>query len=441
MTMIDRRSLLVSGGALLTMTQSSRAFAAQEVVGPLRAAARDAWIYTLPLVEIAGFRALSFRTGRPNAFEHRRRLSRPGDREVTAPNTDTLYSSAMLDLRSGPVTVTIPPTGDRYFSLALMDMWSNNFAVLGKRTIGGQGGSFTIVGPNDAAAEGVVRAPTPWVWALARTLADGASDDAAANLVQDGLSINGPSLSALPALTGRRTSPWDVYFKAASQLMTENPPPQTDLAILRRITPLGLEDFDPDAFGAAERAEIAAGVVDARQALVEARKSVPVVNGWQYPRPSLGDFGQDYAYRGTVALSGLAALPTSEALYIQPVAEDGTNHLDINGLWRLHFAQGQEPPVEGFWSLSMYEVTAEGQFFLSPNVLDRYAIGDRTPGLTRNADGSLDIWISREDPGPDRRSNWLPAPQAGKCRMSLRAYLPKDVLRDGDYRLPALERV
>jgi hypothetical protein len=105
---------------------------------------------------------------------------------------------------------------------------------------------------------------------------------------------------------------------------------------------------------------------------------------------------------------------------------------------RLRFPAGGLPPVGAFWSLSMYEVTPEGQYFLTENPLARYSIGDRTPGLTFNADGSLDIWISRTDPGEARRANWLPAPAAGPYRLSLRAYLPKPPLLEGAYRLPPL---
>jgi hypothetical protein len=125
----------------------------------LRSAARDAWIYCLPLIETARVRP---QRG-INAFFHFRELATPANRLVTTPNVDTLYSIGFVDLGNGPATVTLPATGERYFSLHLMDMYTNSFAVLGTRTIGGEGGTFTLVGPRDAAPDGAIRAPTPWI--------------------------------------------------------------------------------------------------------------------------------------------------------------------------------------------------------------------------------------------------------------------------------------
>jgi len=106
--------------------------------------------------------------------------------------------------------------------------------------------------------------------------------------------------------------------------------------------------------------------------------------------------------------------------------------------WRLHFPADKLIPVDSFWSLSLYEATADGQFFFTDNPIHRYAIGDRTPGLTYGADGSLDIWISHEPPGEDKQGNWLPAP-AGPFALFMRAYSAKPALLDGLYRLPAVQ--
>jgi hypothetical protein len=102
---------------------------------------------------------------------------------------------------------------------------------------------------------------------------------------------------------------------------------------------------------------------------------------------------------------------------------------------------GELLAVGSFWSLTMYEATPAGQFFLTPNPIHRYAIGDRTKGLTYGADGSLDIWIGRSDPGGGRSANWLPAPAQGPYSMSLRAYLPKPAFFNGEYRLPPIKKV
>ena len=407
----------------------------------LKAAARDAWLYALPLIEIATTRARGMALGHTmGAFTHVRSLANPRHRAVTTPNNDTLYSTAQLDLSAGPVTLTLPAAGDRYLSVALMDAYTNNFAILGTRTTGPDGGAFRLIGPGEAGGgENVIRAPTDHVWALARILVDGPHDLEAAREVQAGLSLQGPA-STPPGPFAARSAPWPEYFASAAALMAANPPPAMDLALIRRIAPLGLlEGFDPTRFSAAEAAEIEAGVAEARQ---DARRGglggASFVQGWSYPSARLGDFDQDYAYRAAVALSGLAALPPAEAMYMRAKGDLRGDLFDGAKAWRLHFPPGGRLPVNSFWSLSLYEATEDGQFFFTDNPLNRYAIGDRTPGLTHNADGALDIWIGHEDPGPERRANRLPAP-AGPFALFMRAYLPKPELLDGEYRLPEID--
>jgi hypothetical protein len=404
----------------------------------LRTAAREAWLYALPLIEIATTRARGQALGHSmGVFAHVRTLANHRHRAVTTPNNDTLYSTAQLDLSAGPATIRLPGAGERYFSLALMDAYSNNFAVLGTRTTGPEPLTVRLVGPNDA-AEGpnVVRSPTNHVWALARILVDGPHDLEAARAVQAQLSLQAPASTAPGPFAGRGAA-WPEYFAAAAALMAANPPPLTDHALLRTIAPLGLPDgFDPARIPAAEVAEIEAGLAEARQL---ARRGglggSDFESGWSYPSARLGDFDQDYHLRASVALSGLAALPPAEAMYMRAEGE-GPGHLyDGTRAWRLHFPPGEPLPVDSFWSLSLYEATPEGQFFFTDNPLDRYAIGDRTPGLATNADGSLDIWIGHERPGPERESNWLPAP-AGPFALFMRAYLPRPELLEGRYRLP-----
>ncbi len=141
-----------------------------------------------------------------------------------------------------------------------------------------------------------------------------------------------------------------------------------------------------------------------------------------------------------MAQTGLAALIPAEAMYLRPLSANGTMDFDGDGLWRMHFENGG-PPVDAFWSVTMYEVTPDHQGFLTENAINRYSIGDRTPGIVKNMDGSLDVWISRTDPGAARRSNWLPAPKSGPFLMSLRNYLPRPEMIDGRYHLKPVEKV
>jgi hypothetical protein len=418
----------------------------------LRSAARDAWLFCLPLIEMAGARATTLSTATPNTLLRAEELATDTSRWVTTPNNDTLYARAWIDLAAGPVTIGLPASGTRYLSVALMDMYSNNFAVLGTRTVGGEGGRFTLVGPRDATDRpGVLRSPTRWVWLLARTLVDGPADLTAAIGVQSAITLDAPARPRADALLAApppgRQAPWQAFFAAADRLLADNPPAATDLAWLRRMAPLGLATgigpagagFDPARFTPEQAAQIEAGVADARTLLRGARGQGG--GGWLYPKPTLGDFGQDYLYRAQVAVAGLAALPPAEAMYLRAVNPQGSPLFDSAVPWRLHFPAQALPPVDSFWSLSMYEATPDGQFFFTPNALGRYAIGDRSAGLQRGADGALDLWIQRGDPGEARRANWLPAPDGKPFSLVLRAYLPREPLLAGSYRLPPLQRL
>lgn len=446
---MNRRDLLLTAAA--AAFAPAAAAHAQPAPG-LRAAAREAWLYGLPLIEMANTRARApigaagAAAPPANRFVHARRLAGPESRAVTTPNNDTLYSTAWLDLTKGPVTLTLPPTGERYISAAFMNMYTDNEVILGTRTTGAAGGRFRIVGPGQpGAGPDVVRLSTPHAWLLVRIIVEGEADLPAVHAVQDALKLDGPAVAAPPAAVPRSAPALD-YFTAVAALLKSDPPPATDQALFARIAPLGLTaqgGFDPARFTPEQKAEIEAGVADARTVMRMAAGTGRALEGWTYPPTRLGFYGQDYVLRAAVALAGLAALPPAEAMYLNPVGDDpkGGRMFTGPGPWRMRFPAGQLPPVNAFWSLTMYEATPEGQLFLVQNAARRYAIGDRTPGLAKNADGSLDIWISRTDPGEARRANWLPAPAQGPFTMTFRAYLPKPDLLDGRWRAPRVEAV
>jgi len=444
--MLSRRQMLAT---LATLSGSTFALPAFAKPADLKTAARDAWLYGLPLIEMAHTRSKMVAAGLKgdvgsvnaalvNAFVHSRVFAGPQSRAVTTPNVDTLYSTAFLDLTAGPVTIALPPTGERYCSLALMDMFTNNFVVLGTRTTGGDGGNFTIIAPEAEPVRGAIRSPTPWVWALIRLMAVNEADFPAAHALQDQVVLKANAGHA-PKIYAERDAPWSAYFEAVQALLSENPPPVTDMALFERVAALGLGaagGFNASRFSAAQIADIEAGIAAARAFVLQHGKPRGIA-GWTYPSADLGFFGQDYTMRALVALGGLGALPNAEAVYMRAIAPDGT-FVFGDGTYRLHFAAGQLPPVNSFWSFTMYEATPDGQFFLTPNALQRYAIGDRTPGLQYGTDGSLDIWIGRSDPGGARHANWLPAPARGPFTMTLRGYLPKPAFFNGEYRLPPI---
>jgi hypothetical protein len=427
---MNRRELMLGFGALGLSGLAPAAFAQ----GDLKTAARDAWIFGLPLIEMALTRARQMKQGLPpNVFAGGRALSDHTARVVTTPNNDTLYLSAWLDLTEGPVTLTVPETGDRYWSVAIMDMFTNNNAVLGSRTVGGAGGTFTLCGPGQTSAgPNPVRIATPHAWALARVLVDGPDEVAALQPLLRGFKLAGKAGKA-PGVYATREADPAAYFASVRDLLASDPASALDLKLLRRVPGL-LGDGKVDD---ADMAAVATGVAEARKLVQGGWGRQKAIQGWSYPRANLGDYGQDYFYRAAVALGGLGALPPAEAMYMRPEGEkDGVFHGD--GLYR--FSLPTDVPVGAFWSLSMYEATGDGQFFFTDNPLNRYAIGDRTKGLKRRADGGVDVWIGRTDPGGERTANWLPAPKAGPWTVTWRGYLPKPALINGDWRLPAIEK-
>jgi len=434
---MHRRDLLIGGAA------ASLAAPAWASAPTMMDAAREAFIYTLPMVEVARVRTRILGAGLPpGRFFPQRALANPDARTVTTPNNDTIYATAFVDLSAGPATLTIPPLAGRYASLAIMDMVSDNIAVLGTRATGQDGGVFTLVGPTDAASPGAIRSPTPWVWVLARVVVNGPEDLPAAQAVLAGFKVAAaPAKRYAPGAD--RNGPWQDYFRAANALLLENPPPATDKAVLGRFARLGLGaiSFDPAKFDPAATAAIAQGVEDGRRLIKSADFGGKRIGGWTFQASDTGAFFQDYLGRARIAVGGLAALPPAEAMYLTAVPPGDGRQFEGDHLWRLRFPKGATPPVDAFWSLTLYEDPPEGGHYLTRNPINRYAIGDRTPVLKTGGDGALDIWISRTDPGGERSANWLPAPAKGPFTLILRAYLPQAALLSQSYTPPPVEQV
>ena len=413
-------------------------------LSPLSIAARNAWIYGLALIENAKSRADVLKRGKPNTVVHEGKLVDASWRDVTTPNNDTLYSRSWINLTEGPVEIQVPKGGDRYVSVALMDMYMNNFAILGTRTTGNDGGTYKLVGPKDPIEDAfTIRAPTPWVWSTLRVLVNGPQDLDTARSIQNKFKVTGPAAD-FPPEYAERSAPWQEFLTSVQKLVLENPPPVTDERYFETMSPLGLSmsgGFDPSRFDETQSAEIDAGFLAAKKWLRSAGRPGPVINNWSYPKATLGDFGDDFLYRAQVAIAGLGALPMVEAMYLRPVSDSGNPNFDSNKVWRLILPGSALPPVDAFWSLSMYEQTPEGQYFFVDNPLDRYVIGDRSPDLVRMEDGGIDIWMSRTPPPANIQTNWLPTPAERPFSVFFRGYLPKDEFMSWEYKMPKLTEV
>jgi hypothetical protein len=417
---------------------------------PTPAEIEEAYTYALPVFEIQRARYMGT-TARPadrsalNHLMHRRNLSTHENRTVTTPNNDTLYSQAFLDLSGTAIDITTPDFGDRYFSLAFMDVYSNNFAIVGSRSTGTKPQHFFVVGPDwkgtAPAGASLIRAPGNLVWMLVRILIQGPEELTEVQHLQDGI-----SLTAVTAFKPRdllEPKPNDVasFIAVVNQALLLNPPPRADARELKRIRGTGIGPGLPvpekevlDAWQA-EFPNLKERLFDS----FVKQQPLTIINGWNYRTKDLGDFGTDYAFRAVVAIVGLAALTPEEAIYTNLMTDKDGQPLDSAQHYRWRIPPGGLP-VKAFWSLTAYEETPDHALYFADNPIHRYAIGDRTRGLVKNDDGSIDILIQHEAPTGPLAANWLPIP-TGPVKLTLRAYVPRDELLQGRYRYPGIERV
>lgn len=427
--------------------------------------AADAYIFGYPLVLMDATCRVMTAVASPNGsraplnqLAHRRTFPDPSSNHIVTPNADTLYSIAWLDLAAEPVVLSIPAMGDRYYVMQLLDAWTNVFASLGSRTTGGATRDFAIVGPWWS---GVVppelkqlRAPTNRVWLIGRIETDGPSDYPAVHALQNQCTLT--PLTSWPSKRGElesiridpsadtRSTPVEqvarmdatTFFDRLNALMAGNPPGAADLPALDDFASIGVA---PGLAFHGDRSEsaIAAGVSAARDHLIAAaaRQQGERVNGWTISPTNMGRFGTDYLQRAVVALLGLGANLREDAMYAHATVDARGEPLNGEHRYVVRFAKGVVPPVRGFWSITMYDSRRR----FAENVLDRYAIGDRS-NLTFGNDGTLTLYIQHQSPGIAHSSNWLPAPN-GPFSLIMRLYWPAKPILDGAWKPPVVQRV
>ena len=428
-----------------------------------QAIAAEAFVFGYPLVLIAVSRDVflnspptSMGSGRLNEFSHLRAFPDASFTAVVSPNADTLYSTAMLDIAGEPVVLEVSESEGRYYLLPMLSAWTDVFASPGTRTTGNGAGTFAVVGPGwegDLPA-GVeeIRSPTALVWVIGRTQTNGKDDYENVHRFQDSL-----SLRPLSALAGDSTPPETVvdpdvdvatpppaqvaamdaatFFGRLAALMVDNPPGADDAPALERFAAIGVApgSFEPNPDLASALDEGVKAALAGIEAAI--RHMGEPVNGWSMTTHGLGAFGTDYGTRAAVAMFGLGANLAEDAVYPHTAVDGEGRTLDGANRYTLRFEPGATPPANAFWSLTMYN---ERQYFVD-NPIDRYAIGDRDP-LVFRADGSLELLLQHESPGPEQEANWLPAP-AGAFTLILRIYWPRDELLDGGWVPPPIVRV
>lgn len=382
----------------------------------------------------------------PNTLLHERHLSDHTARWITAPNNDTLYSNGWLDLSRGPVRVRVGSMpAERYWSVAFLDAFTNNFAMLGQRLNGNDPVDVTLVGPGQGSVDAgghVIRAPGNDVWMFGRCLVDGPADLANAHAMQDRIEVLPPpgTRQAARVAPGQ---PHDAenFLAVVNEVLAHNPAPLSDAGLLEQWAKVGLRagaeqawrDIDEDA-RASWTAHIGVARDKLRRASATGRREI---QGWYASAIDMGNFGGNHALRASVALGGLGALEPVEAMYFVRFHDAQGQLLDGRKQHLLRVPPGGIP-TDAFWSFSMYAPTADSQRFFVENPIRRYSIGNRTAGLVHNSDGSLDIALQHEAPAEaNLLANWLPAP-AGPFQISLRAYLPHPDLRAGTAAMPVI---
>ncbi len=424
-----------------------------------RAIAKEAWLYAY--APLQGYQTLWNQTqnkafpgyvGGFNQFRHYARSATPADTDIVTPNNDTPYSWAWLDLRAEPIILSLPAVpAPRYYVNQWFDLYTHNFAYTGVRSTGRQAGTYLFAGPrwNGTVPKGITkvfRSETDFIGTLTRTQLNGPADIPALQALQAQYTLiplsrfNGTvAPAAAPAVAWPA---WEAtkaegigFIGYLNALLPFMPTVPTERTMLARFARIGIGPglpFDPAKLDPSIRTAIEEGVASAARELKAKALTQTSSQGFFGTREQLGP---DYlTYRSMGALLGIYGNSSEEAIYAsQQTGPDG-KVLDGRRRWMLRFEPGQLPPVSEFWSVTMYNLPER---LLVKNAISRYSIGDRTPGLKRGADGSLEIYIQHENPGPAKASNWLPAP-AGPFFFVARLYGPQDSALKGTWKLPRL---
>jgi len=435
----------------------------------------EAYIYGYPLVTMEMTRRVMTNAAQPTGthapmgqFMRMREYPSAAFRDVTAPNADTLYTTAWMDVSKEPWVLSLPDVQDRYCLFPMLDGWTNVFEVPGKRTTGTGPQKYAITGPGwtGKLPEGVkeYKSPTAIVWLLGRIYCTGTPEDyAAVHKLQDAISIVplssygkaytappgkvDPSIDMKTAVREQVNAlSADQYFNLLAKLMKDNPPAEADKPMLAKMAKIGIvpgQPFDSGKLGKIASEAFSTVPKIANEKIMLWMKEgilggdMKLEHGWLFTTKT-GIYGTNYRQRALITAIGLGANRPQDAVY--PISEGPHVLESYTGAkkYRMHFPKGQLPPVQGFWSLTMYDK----DYFFVQNPINRQSISARQ-NLKTNADGSVDLYIQNENPGADKQANWLPAPK-DKFILMLRLYWPKETnpsIIDGSWSIPEVKAV
>ncbi len=467
---------LLAGVLAAVMGITTHAAAAEANVVEALPIGVEAYIFGYPLVTMEMTRRVMTNVREPEGtrapmgeFVRMREYPSAAFRDVTAPNADTLYTTAWINVSQEPWVLSLPDAQDRYYLFPMLDGWTNVFQVPGKRTTGTGAQTYAITGPGwqGQLPAGVkeYKSPTAMVWLLGRIYCTGTPEDyAAVHKLQDEISLvplsaYGKDYTAAPpgkvdVSVDMRTSVRDQvnaltaeeYFTLLAALMKDNPPSDADKPMVEKMAKIGIvpgEPFDDSKLDPLAREAFSVIPKVAQERIMLWLKEgilagdMKLVNGWVFTTET-GTYGTNYIQRALITAIGLGANRPQDAVY--PTSEGPSMLRSYTGekKYVMHFPKGHLPPAEGFWSLTMYD----SDYFFVPNPLNRYSISARQD-LKPNADGSVDLYIQNESPGAEKESNWLPAPK-DKFILMLRLYWPKETppsILDGTWRIPQVKAV
>jgi hypothetical protein len=450
--------------AVLALPQAA---SAAPTADEAEALGEQAYDYGFPLLEFLRVRSEMTSVDCPdtkgdapvNSFSNARSFADAKARTVVAPNTDTLYSIAHLDLKKGPIVLSHPDMGKRYYSFELLDPYTNVIAIPGLREDGPDAARIEIrwtgqsphwTEPSDP--DRVIKSRYRRVWVIGRTLATDKADQKKAQQLMAKYRLTLPNClertfpnGCKPADPAEYPTPTDgpAFIDALNDALAKNPPPKRDDPFLNQLKQLGVgPGLSPETAGLSPDvlAALYKGVGDEAAALPSAARLSSFQDalqhdGWLLPAPNIGDYGTDYRFRAFVAIVGLGANTPDEAIYPTGIADASGALYDGANDYRLTFAPGDEPPAKYFWSVTMYDSSA----YLVDNPIDRYSIGPSHPPLVKKPDGSIVIAIQQTEP-TEADVNWLPSPPGG-FRLALRLYGPSKAARNGTWRAPGVVKL
>jgi hypothetical protein len=454
--------------AALLMTVSS--CAQSPSVSDTRAIANEAYVYGFPMVDAYRIMHAYFvDTANPDykapfgTLKNIPRVYTPEDTAVQTPNSDTPYSMLGMDLRTEPLVLTVPAIEEnRYFSVQLIDAYTFNFDYIGSRTTGNGGGSFLVAGPgwNGETPEGiakVIRSETEIALAIYRTQLFDPADLDKVKEIQAGYEVEPlsaflgePAPEALPAVDLIQPLSPDAqktdleFFNILNFVLQFCPTDPSEEELMARFATIGVgagKRIDTATLSPEQRQAMADGMADAWRELTDFQRT-SIATG----QVTSGDmFGtreylkNNYLYRFAAAVLGIFGNSKQEAMYPVYQEDENGDALDAsNSRYTLHFAPGQLPPVNAFWSLTMYKLP---ESLLVANPINRYLINSpMLPELVLDSDGGLTLYVQAESPGKDKESNWLPAPN-GPFTAVLRLYWPKEEALDGSWEAPKMQVV